>query len=424
MAPAPKKKVEEPSSEYYSETPPEAGWEEAAAAAEPAKERPAEPEADYGGGTDEEPSVVFQPKEAKEAKAKGPEPKQRLAEPEVKKKPKAPEEADRRKRERSPKSGQSSNRSWEKVPSSGWAGRPGHPMEKNGLWGPFGQVKPFRISELPAFPDKGAGSGGSGGKDERVSCPVCWSVKPRNTLWLHLSNSASCGSWQEKLLGLSDGTKQEKCRFCSKAFYRESDRLQHERNCTAQPVAEPASPPRRKVEKESTSKREALRMDSRERMMEKDRGRYESRGRSRRNRRASSAPEPVRLRSRERSRHQSKRRARSPRSPSPTPGAKGSGSGFDETLPGLYPKAAMPEPAPAPAAVKEEPAETCAAEPASGSGTGAQASTQDRKLSAYERLLALGRRFCEPVSLKSLPQLFEAGLASGKGFPLKSPKSF
>ena len=232
--------------------------------------------------------------------------------------------------------------------------------------------------------DKGAGSGG---KDERVSCPVCWAVKPRNTLWLHLTNSASCGNWQEKLLGLSDGTKHEKCKFCGKAFYRESDRLQHQRTCTAQPVAEPASPPRRKVEKESTSKHKALRMDSRERMENKDRGRYESRGRSRRNRRASSAPEPVRLRSRERSRHQSKRRARSPRSPSPTPGAKGSGPGFDESLPGLHPKAAMPERAPAPTAVKEEPAET---EPASGSGTGAQASA--RKLSAYERLLALGEK--------------------------------
>ena len=77
----------------------------------------------------------------------------------------------------------------------------------------------------------------------------------------------------------------------------------------------------------------------------------------------------------------------------------------------------MPEPAPAPAAVKEEPAETLVAKPASVSETGAQASAQDRRLSAYERLLALGR------SLDSLPQLFEAGLASGKGFPLKSPKS-
>ena len=210
-------------------------------------------------------------------------------------KAKAPEEADSRKRDRSPKSGQSSNRSWEKVELKGsaWDVRLGHPMEKNGVWGPFGKVKAFRISELPAHVENEKGAG-SGGKDERVSCPVCWAVKPRNTLWLHLSNSASCGSWQEKLLGLSDGTKQEKCRFCSKAFYRESDRLQHERNCTAQPVAEPASPPRRKVEKESTSKHKALRMDSRERMMEKDRGRYESRGRSRRNRRASSAPEPVR----------------------------------------------------------------------------------------------------------------------------------
>ena len=43
MAPAPKRKVEEPSSEYYSETPPlgEAGQEKAA-----------EPEADYGGTDD------------------------------------------------------------------------------------------------------------------------------------------------------------------------------------------------------------------------------------------------------------------------------------------------------------------------------------------------------------------------------------
>ena len=181
MAPAPKRKVEEPSSEYYSETPPpaEAGQEEA----KRAKERPAEPEADYGG-TDDELSFVPQPKEAKEAKAKEPEPKQRLAEPEVKKKPKAPEKANRRKRERSPKSGQSSNRSWEKLPGtgSGWDGRPGHAMEKNGVWGPFRKVKPFRISELPAHTEKGAGSGGGGGKDERVSCPVCWAVKPRNTL--------------------------------------------------------------------------------------------------------------------------------------------------------------------------------------------------------------------------------------------------
>ena len=135
--------MEEPSSEYYSETPPEAGREEAAAA-EPAKERPTEPEADYGGGTDDELSVV-PPKEAKEPKQpkpkampKEPEPKaskELLAEPQVKKKPKAPEEADSRKRERSPKSvsGQSSNRSWEKVEVKGsaWDVRPGHPMEKN-----------------------------------------------------------------------------------------------------------------------------------------------------------------------------------------------------------------------------------------------------------------------------------------------------
>ena len=56
----------------------------------------------------------------------------------------------------------------------------------------------------------------------------------------------------------------------------------------------------------------------------------------------------------------------------------------------------MPKTAPSPAAVKEEPAETRAAEPASVSGTGAQASAQDRRLSAYEKLLALGRRSCEP----------------------------
>ena len=95
---------------------------------------------------------------------------------------------------------------------SGWDGRPGHPIAKNGVWGP-----------------------------------------------------ASCGSWQNKLLGLSDGTKQEECKFCSKAFYRESDKLQHERHCAAQPVAEPEGPPRRKVEKESTTKRKALRLDSRSR---------------------------------------------------------------------------------------------------------------------------------------------------------------
>ena len=63
MAPAPKKKVEEPSSEYYSETAPPA---EGRGGGGGAKERPAEPEADYGG-TDDEPTVVPQPKEAKEA---------------------------------------------------------------------------------------------------------------------------------------------------------------------------------------------------------------------------------------------------------------------------------------------------------------------------------------------------------------------
>ena len=78
-----------------------------------------------------------------------------------------------------------------------------------------------------------------------------------------------------------------------------------------------------------------------------------------------------------------------PRSLSPT--SEGSESGPAENLPGLHPKAGMPEPAPAPAAVKEEPAETRAAEPA-----GAQAAAQDRKLSAYERLWLWGRRSCEP----------------------------
>ena len=52
----------------------------------------------------------------------------------------------------------------------------------------------------------------------------------------------------------------------------------------------------------------------------------------------------------------------------------------------------MPASAPAPVAVKEEPAEILEAKPASVSETGAQASAQDRKLTAYERLLALGEK--------------------------------
>ena len=72
MAPAPKRKVEEPSSEYCSETPPPA---------EAGQER-------RNGQRRGPPSPrLTQPKEAKEAKAKEPEPKQWLAEPEVKKKP-------------------------------------------------------------------------------------------------------------------------------------------------------------------------------------------------------------------------------------------------------------------------------------------------------------------------------------------------
>ena len=52
----------------------------------------------------------------------------------------------------------------------------------------------------------------------------------------------------------------------------------------------------------------------------------------------------------------------------------------------------MPASAPAPVAVKEEPAENLEAKPPSVSETGAQASAQDRKLIAYERLLALGEK--------------------------------
>ena len=174
----------------------------------------------------------------------------------------------------------------------------------------------------------------------------------------------------------------------SKAFFRESDKQQHERQCTAQPVAEPEGPPRRKMGKESTTKCQALRLDSRSReRQEKERGRHDSRGRSRRN-----------CRAREAQAHHNKRRARSPKSPSPNPETKGSGLGHPgaaENLPGLHPKAEMPETAPSPAAVKEEPAETRAAEPASVSGTGAQTSAQVRRLSAYEKLLALGLKACK-----------------------------
>ena len=63
-----------------------------------------------------------------------------------------------------------------------------------------------------------------------------------------------------------------------------------------------------------------------------------------------------------------------------------------------------------------------AAEPASVSGAGAQASAQDRRLSAYKKLLALGEKILAWARCCSL-QLFEAGLASGKGFPLKCLKS-
>ena len=80
-----------------------------------------------------------QPKEPKEATAKEPDPKQRLAEPQVKKKPKAPEKA-HRKRELGPKSRQSSG-SWDKVPGtgSGGDGRPGHPLKKTGFGGRSGK---------------------------------------------------------------------------------------------------------------------------------------------------------------------------------------------------------------------------------------------------------------------------------------------
>ena len=79
-----------------------------------------------------------------------------------------------------------------------------------------------------------------------MSCPVCWAVKPRNTLWLHLTNSASCESWQLKYLGLGDGTKKAICKHCGKSFYREADMKQHEKHCTAQPVPEPKTGPKRR----------------------------------------------------------------------------------------------------------------------------------------------------------------------------------
>ena len=87
-------------------------------------------------------------------------------------------------------------------------------------------------------------------------------MKPRNTLWLHLSNSEL---WQlaGKTVRFVRWDQQEKCKFCSKAFYRESDRLQRERNCAAQSVAEPEGPPRRKEGKHEQA--QGPRLDSRSR---------------------------------------------------------------------------------------------------------------------------------------------------------------
>ena len=103
-------------------------------------------------------------------------------------------------------------------------------------------------------------------------------------------------------------------------------------------------------------------------------------------------------------------RARSPRSPSPTPGAQGSGSGYPGPaeklkLKGLRPKAGMPEPAPAPAAVKEEPAENLVAKPGS-----VLSLIPGPKAECLREAAGSGGE--DPVSLDSLPQFFEAGLAS------------
>ncbi len=391
MAPAPLKKQDEGSSSYYSETPPEAEPGRKNEPAEKSKEvervasESGEEEADYGDGSEQ----AVPEEEMKESQLS-------KAEPEVKKMPKHPDkEAKKPAKERgsghgpSPDSRQSSrghSTSWEAVPPPAPRERP-VPDSKDGPWGPYGKIGAFYISKLTAVPRK------SWDKDERVSCPVCWAVKPRNTLWLHLSDSAICRAWQEKYLGLSDGSKKVFCRYCQKRFFREADKDQHEFRCSAQPVPEPPGLPRTRAVKA----KETRRGDSREKRARRD----ESRGRTRRSPRgghrdgdsSGGSKAVARLRSRERSRHRSNRSHRSP-SPAPRP-PKAPSSGQDEATEAgradspnnaVRPEAMLVQ------AVKQEPAETASPEPSSASGTGAQASAQDRKISAFERLLALGEK--------------------------------
>ena len=118
--------------------------------------------------------------------------------------------------------------------------------EKDPEYGPWGsgsaRVEKFRVSEL--LPDKEGFQSHSGHWiEEKIKCPVCWQLKPRSTLGMHLESNTYCLGWQAKL----DGKTVEKsfaCGYCWKTFFRKEDLDQHRNACGKQPPSEPAGKPR------------------------------------------------------------------------------------------------------------------------------------------------------------------------------------
>ncbi|CAE7254330.1 rsgI2 [Symbiodinium natans] len=218
------------------------------------------------------------------------------------------------------------------------------------LFGPYGgEVPQFQIRDLPA--DKAAGFYKGQWQEEKVRCPVCWQVKPRTTMWLHLQQNSMCLWWQKKYQGI-EYKAEFQCMHCDKMFYQATARDQHEHRCWLnQPPAEPKDPPRARMPSEQAAEERGAASPARAEVQDKGRARSQPaevhlrtastvrRSRDKKEKKEKKQPKKSRMPSRARSarsrrsgHHSVKSEEKSPEPPGPS-----SGPGGQRECPGSVP---------------------------------------------------------------------------------------
>ena len=209
------------------------------------------------------------------------------------------------------------------------------------LFGPYGgEVPQFQIRDLPA--DKAAGFYKGQWQEEKVRCPVCWQVKPRTTMWLHLQQNSMCLWWQKKYQGI-EYKAEFQCMHCDKMFYQATARDQHEHRCWLnQPPAEPKDPPRARMPSEQAAEERGAASPARAEVQDKGRARSQPaevhlrtastvrRSRDKKEKKEKKQPKKSRMPSRARSarsrrsgHHSVKSEEKSPEPPGPSSGPGG-----------------------------------------------------------------------------------------------------